>query len=177
MVKLTGFQLDVLLFFAVAQAFLGHLLAEKDRRKLGRTPWGVPSVIWAIIWFMSLVLGLALWFLAHRSEVRRAAQSPWEGSDVGSSPASPGASRSVGSDFPAYPRPAGGGTSVPSPSALPAVPAVQAVPESPPKWHPDPSGRFHFRWWTGSEWTSYVSIHGRVEVDINPDQRIGPYPS
>jgi hypothetical protein len=46
---------------------------------------------------------------------------------------------------------------------------------SPPAWHPDPSGRFHYRWWTGSEWTSYVSVHGRVEVDTNPDQRIGPY--
>ena len=180
MVKLTGFQLDLLLVFAVAQAFLGHFLAETDKRKLGRTPWGMPSAVWAIIWFMSLLLGLVLWTFAHRSEVRRTAQALPGELGGGPIPTSSGASRSVGSDFPAYPRPAGGGSSVPSSPPAPVVSADAAapvVPTTPPKWHPDPSGRFHYRWWTGSEWTSYVSTHGRVEVDTSPDQRIGPYSS
>ncbi|HEY4927746.1 MAG TPA: hypothetical protein VIH95_01245, partial [Acidimicrobiales bacterium] len=59
------------------------------------------------------------------------------------------------------------------PTASPAVEPGADV--SPPAWHPDPSGRFHYRWWTGSEWTSYVSTHGRMETDTSPDQRIGPY--
>jgi hypothetical protein len=46
---------------------------------------------------------------------------------------------------------------------------------SPPAWHPDPSGRFHYRWWDGSEWTSQVSSDGHHLIDTNPDQRIGPY--
>jgi len=46
---------------------------------------------------------------------------------------------------------------------------------APPSWQADPSGRHHYRWWTGSEWTSYVATHGQVAVDTHPDQRIGPY--
>ena len=94
--------------------------------------------------------------------------------------------RASASDFPAYPRRADGGPRDGSgaPPPTPATP-VEPVPGSagqapadqlsPPAWHPDPSGRYHYRWWTGTEWTSYVSTHGHVEVDTNPDQRIGPY--
>ena len=182
MVKLTGVQLDILLGFAVAQAFLGYFLAETAKRKLGRTPWGVPSAVWAIIWLISLLLGLVLWSVAHRSEVRRAAQVPLGALAGGPIATGPGPMRSVGSDFPAYPRRADGGVR-PNPAAnAPAAPAAAVPPAplpgtevSPPAWHPDPSGRFHYRWWTGSEWTFYVSTHGRVEVDGSPDQRIGPY--
>ena len=48
-------------------------------------------------------------------------------------------------------------------------------PFSPPAWHPDPSGRFQFRWWNGSEWTSQVAADGKHLIDTSPDQRIGPY--
>jgi hypothetical protein len=184
-VNLTGPQLALLLVLAVAQAFLGYFLAQTDKRNLGRTPWGVPSAVWAVIWFLSLLLGLVLWFVAHRSEVRRAAQAPLGALGGGTMAARPTPPRSVGSDFPAYPRPADGGVRpnpAANPPAAPASPAAAVPPAprpatevSPPAWHPDPSGRFHYRWWTGSEWTSYVSTHGRVEVDGSPDQRIGPY--
>jgi hypothetical protein len=53
--------------------------------------------------------------------------------------------------------------------------AGQGRPQSPPAWHPDPSGRFHYRWWDGSQWTSQVSTDGHHLIDTNPDQRIGPY--
>jgi hypothetical protein len=46
---------------------------------------------------------------------------------------------------------------------------------TPPSWQSDPSGRFHYRWWTGTEWTSHVATGGNVVVDTSPDQRIGPY--
>jgi len=185
-VHLTGPQLALLLVFAVAQAMLGRYLAETDKRNLGRTPWGIPSAAWAIIWFMSLLIGLVLWIVAHRSEVRRAAQMPFDTLGAGPVPTNAEPSRSVGSDFPAYPRRADGGSSVPPtplPPAAAADPLAPTAPPdpaahvSPPKWHPDPSGRFHFRWWMGSEWTAFVSTRGRVEVDTSPDQRIGPYPS
>jgi hypothetical protein len=184
--NLTGSQLVLALVFDVGWGVLGYFLAENDKRNLGRTPWGIPSAVWAMIWFLSGLIGVVLWFFAHRAEVRRAAQGPL--APLGGSPTGPGPApvRSVASDFPAYPRPADGGAP-PAPIALPAssgpaAPTPPAPPPptppagaSPPAWHPDPSGRYHYRWWTGSEWTSYVATHGRVEVDVHPDQRIGPY--
>jgi Protein of unknown function (DUF2510) len=183
-VTLSGPQLVFVLIFDAALAFLGFRLAEADKRSLGRTPWGVTSLGWAAIWFISPLLGFVLWFVAHRAEVRRAGRGPLGPmGPMGRAPAvpMPDQNRSVGSDFPAYPRPAGGGTHAPvagSPQPPPAPPAPPVPPTNdapPPGWHPDPGGRFHYRWWTGSEWTSYVATHGQVEVDTNPDQRIGPY--
>ena len=193
MLKLSGSETALVLVFAVVAAVLGYVLSETDRRKLGRTPWGLPSLIWALFWFLSWLIGLVLFLFAHRSEVRRAAQGPVQpvqpieahGHYAAASP--PG--RSVGSDFPAYPRPADGsvrGAPQPPPAssvAPPAAPIPVAPPtaaptgvaSAPPSWQPDPSGRFHYRWWTGTQWTSYVATHGQVVVDSSPDQRIGPY--
>ena len=164
----------LLLVLAVIEAVVGFLLSEADRRRLGRTPWGLPSLVWALLWFLSLLLGLVLYLFAHRSEVRRAAAGP-PGTidDVGRINVPPTPNRSVASDFPAYPRPSDGGASRPVPPPPPST-AVTAA-SAPPSWQTDPSGRFHYRWWTGSEWTSYVATHGQVTVDTSPDQRIGPY--
>jgi hypothetical protein len=186
--KLSGAEEALVFVVSVIMAFLGYHLAEGDKRNLGRTPWGVPSLGWAAIWFLSPLVGLVLWLFAHRAEVRRSAQAPLGTLGGAAPPPSAEPARSVGSDFPAYPRRADGGTAphaAPTPPAAhaPAVPTPPSAPPavapgadvSPPAWHPDPSGRFHYRWWTGSEWTSYVSTHGRMETDTSPDQRIGPY--
>ena len=200
MLNLSGSQVVLALVFGVGWAVLGYYLAQNDKRNLGRTPWGVPSAGWALIWFLSSVVGVVLWIFAHRAEVRRAAQGPL--APLGGNPmAGEPPPRSVASDFPAYPRRADSGPShvppvppvAPLPPAAPApassgapdahaahaAPSAPAAPvaadHSPPAWHPDPSGRYHYRWWTGSEWTSYVATHGQVEVDVSPDQRIGPY--
>jgi hypothetical protein len=185
----------------VVWAVLGYRLSENDRRTLGRTPWGLPSLVWAFLWFLSMLLGLILYLLAHFAGVRRAQQN---GQLVGSpAPAPPApmglrpSSRtpSVAEQFPAYPQPANQqahqpdqGSDVPTDAAgsqeaadhgppdqtgQPDVP--QSWPHSPPAWHPDPSGRFHFRWWDGYEWTTQVSTDGHHLIDTNPDQRIGPY--
>ena len=48
----------------------------------------------------------------------------------------------------------GGGTSTPPPP--------------PAGWYSDPSGRFEFRYWDGSEWTRSVASGGRASYDEGP---------
>jgi len=178
-------------------AALGYRLSENDRRALGRTPWGLPSALWAFFWFLSLILGLILYLIAHSVGVRQAQQHPPMPGPPNTSVPPPTGMSSRGSAsaselFPAYPRPA---NSQPSPDVIepemqqpPTAPqaplapdpsgpegAAAAPPQSPPAWHPDPSGRFRFRWWDGHEWTSQVSTDGHHLIDTNPDQRIGSY--
>jgi hypothetical protein len=178
-----------------ALALLGYRLSENDRRVLGRTPWGLPSVLWAVFWFFFPV-GLVLFLIAHFTALRHPQQhSPAADSPVGVS-SGPTMARPRGSDrvsdlFPAYPRPANSQPPSTDTAREPAVgpdtdrtaqptghqtPDVAAGwPNSPPAWQPDPSGRFHYRWWDGYQWTSQVSTDGHHLVDTNPDQRIGPY--
>ena len=182
---------------AIVWAVLGYRLSENDRKVLGRTPWGLPSALWAFFWFLFLPLGLILYLIAHSTGVRQAQQHPpLPGSPMAGPPPSAGVSTrgsaSASDLFPAYPRPANSQPPAPvagpeqteSPAAArsgvgPPADGQHHVPEgrpsSPPAWHPDPSGRFHFRWWDGSEWTSQVSSDGHHLIDTNPDQRIGPY--
>jgi len=204
----SGTQWVILVALSILWAVLGYRLSENDRRTLGRTPWGLPSALWAFFWFLSLVLGLVLYLIAHTNGVRRARQ----GLSVPGSPPATGwamTAPSVAEQFPAYPRPANSQTPSPvgagptdgqtgpaapaapsTPGAAPPVPGTQAPvgpwtpgpqgvtvswPHSPPAWHPDPSGRFHYRWWDGYQWTSQVSTDGHHLIDTNPDQRIGPY--
>jgi hypothetical protein len=35
-------------------------------------------------------------------------------------------------------------------------------------WHPDPLGRFEYRYWDGSIWTDWVSRHGEMSIDPEP---------
>jgi hypothetical protein len=171
-------ELVLILIVAVAQALLGYFLSEADARRLGRTPWGMPSLVWALLWFLSWILGLVLYLVAHRAEVRRAAQGPGPTVQAqGNYAAAPSGPQPTANDFPAYPRPADGGPVRPVPPAPPAPPAPPEViaASAPPSWQPDPGGRHHYRWWSGTEWTSYVSTAGQVVVDTSPDQRIGPY--
>ncbi len=180
---------------SVVWAVLGYRLSEKDRKVLGRTPWGLPSGIWAFFWFLSLVLGLVLYLIAHSGGVRQAQRNgPYPGAPRPMPPAPMSGSQngrapSASDLFPAYPRPANSQpeaeavtpqdaeepASSPTPSATEPPAAQASWPDSPPAWHPDPSGRFHYRWWDGSEWTSQVSTDGHHLIDTNPDQRIGPY--
>ncbi len=195
MLHISGSEAVLAVVVAIGASVLGFVLSEADRRKLGRTPWGLPSLVWALFWFLSWIVGLVLFLIAHRAEVRRAANGPTPAVDAYRHPmAAPPPRASAGSDFPAYPRPAGGGdrrdppvppapSSVPAPPPPPPAAAVPAPPppppaaaaSAPPSWQPDPGGRYHYRWWSGTEWTSYVSTHGQVVVDTSPDQRIGPY--
>jgi hypothetical protein len=183
------------LALCVLWAWLGYRLSEYDRRTLGRTPWGLPSAIWAVFWFIFVLLGLVLYLIAHSTGVRRAQQNPQQ---IGAASLGPQATMGIrnsgnrtptaAEQFPAYPRPANSQPqtdSEPTPAPEHITPpgadgggpdTVAAQRESsPPAWHPDPSGRFHYRWWDGKEWTSQVSTDGHHLIDTNPDQRIGPY--
>lgn len=40
--------------------------------------------------------------------------------------------------------------------------------EASPGWHPDPTGRFQFRWFNGERWTADVSTNGQRFVDPAP---------
>jgi hypothetical protein len=175
-----GAELWVALAVDVIAAVVGFALSETDRRRLGRTPWGLPSILWAVFWLVSWIIGLVLYLVAHRAEVRRAAEAPIAADAYGSPVAPMAAPRVSSEDFPAYPRPADGSVrqippSPPAPPPPPASPTSTGTDAAPPSWQPDPSGRYHYRWWTGTEWTSYVSTNGNVVVDTSPDQRIGPY--
>jgi hypothetical protein len=202
--KFTTGQWVLLVVLSFVWAAIGYRLSENDRRSLGRTPWGLPSAVWAVFWFLSLLLGLVLYLIAHTVGVRRAQQNPTGMVPGGLAPPPSMEVRSHASrqptaaeQFPAYPRPANS-QPVDAPAVEPAAAEPAAVepaevlpepgvgqavddaaavagPASPPAWQPDPSGRFHYRWWDGSEWTSQVSIDGHHLVDTNPDQRIGPY--
>ncbi|HWE68892.1 MAG TPA: DUF2510 domain-containing protein [Acidimicrobiales bacterium] len=211
---------------SVLWAFIGYRLSEGARKATGRTPWGLPSAVWALLWFVFVLLGLVLYLIARFTDARKAAgMGPGNLSTPGSPlespvPAPMAKPVKAGSQFPAYPRPANSpGLGEPevsplppppqsgSPSETPAAPepAPQPIHESqiprssprvpgpqpaaspaaapapapqilpPPGWHPDPSGRFHFRWWDGTVWTSQVSLNGQHLIDTNPDQRIGQY--
>ena len=200
MFKFTTGQWVLLVVLSFVWAAIGYRLSENDRRSLGRTPWGLPSALWAVFWFLSLLLGLVLYLIAHTVGVRRAQQNPTGMVPGGLAPPPSMEVRSHASrqptaaeQFPAYPRPANSQPidaqavepAVPEPAVVPPAPdeaghaaadeTAAGSPVSPPAWHPDPSGRFHYRWWDGSEWTSQVSIDGHHLVDTNPDQRIGPY--
>lgn len=186
MAHFSGSELIVLGALGVVWAAVGYYLSERSRRSTGRTPWGLPSPVWALLWFLSVVLGLVLYLIAQYTDTRKAARmdpTPFI----------------VQSSFPSYPFPANRGvpghgglgpgagdiSHLPPPPEAGRPPATShtlapAAPELPavlpaPDWYPDPSGRFHYRWWDGAMWTAQVSLHGQHLIDSHPDQQIGPY--
>jgi hypothetical protein len=179
----SGSELVIILALSVVWAMLGYRLSENDRKALGRTPWGLPSALWAFFWFLSLILGLILYLIAHSSGVRRVQQQPSmrpAGSELdlaARKAPKPAGKGSISEQFPAYPSPVNAQLPPPLPdhSALQTTDPVTDPVVSPPAWQPDPSGRFHYRWWDGGQWTSQVSTDGHHLIDTNPDQRIGPY--
>ena len=181
MVHLSSAQWAVLVAFSILWAGIGYALSEKDRRTLGRTPWGLPSALWAFFWFLSLVLGL---ILCTSSLIRRYPSLPAAtavsrlsvGGPSTTTGLAPTRAPTVGELFPSYPMPANSPPVATDPSSeLPPAPVPPDPdanwPQSPPAWHPDPSGRFHYRWWDGSQWTSQVSTDGRHRHQPGPADR------
>ncbi|HXA30649.1 MAG TPA: DUF2510 domain-containing protein [Acidimicrobiales bacterium] len=171
--NLSGSGTIFLLVLACLFGAIGYRLSENFRRLTGRTPWGMSSILWAFIWFLSLLLGFVLYMIARATtKVDPAARAApvarprW--------PAGPSGTVQTGTALPGrYPSrvpPGDGGFQppVPDPSAGPPAPAV-----SPPMWHPDPSGEFEYRWWDGVGWTATVARGGVQQDDPHFDQGNG----
>jgi len=171
--KYSGSDLAVLLVMGLLFGLLGYLLSENFRKARGRTPWGMPSALWGFIWFLSLLLGLVLYLIARATTKvdanGRAAPSPYRaGWPPGpTQPSAPMTPPTPPSGSPVQPY-------SPTPTPTPATAPASAPALSPPMWHPDPSGRFDYRWWDGQAWTTRVARNGTQLDDGNPDQRLGP---
>ncbi|MGA8369245.1 MAG: hypothetical protein WB765_03865, partial [Acidimicrobiales bacterium] len=63
--KLSGSETAFVLILGVLFGAIGYRLSENFRRLTGRTPWGMPSILWAFIWFLSLLLGFVLYLIAR----------------------------------------------------------------------------------------------------------------
>ncbi len=179
--QLTEAQTAVATVLAAILGVVGYELSERDRHRFGRSPWGWPSVVWGVLWFLFFALGLVLFLFARRSEAMRRARfdtaqvpPPTGGRGRGEAEATSGG---PGAGLPPAGLPPGGlppaglppdGASPPGATPSPGMP--------PPGWYPDPGTRFEYRWWDGSMWTPYVSTEGNPLVDTSTDQRIGPYP-
>ena len=126
--KLSTEEWIILLVLSLVWAWFGYRLSESDRRNLGRTPWGLPSALWALFWFLSLVVGLVLYLIAHAGAVRRAHQQGIVPGRCGlaspmARPGHPPRTLTVAEQFPAYPRPANpGGQYEPEPEPEPPAP-------------------------------------------------------
>ncbi len=47
------------------------------------------------------------------------------------------------------------------------------TPPPPPGWHPDPTGKFEFRWWDGAQWTENVATNGVTQTSPLPTRPTG----
>jgi hypothetical protein len=110
---------------AVALLFggLGFWLSERYRRNWGRTPWGLPSLLWAFIFFLSLLIGAVLFIIAQRntrstSTAVPGQSPPWYPSSMGGF---------GGSGYPPSP-----GGYPPPPGSLPVAPPGE-LPSPPPE--------------------------------------------
>jgi uncharacterized integral membrane protein len=58
------------LVLGVVFAVLGARESQKFSQRYGRTPWGWPTGVWALLCFLSLVVGAILLFAARRTTAR-----------------------------------------------------------------------------------------------------------
>ncbi len=89
--------------FVIALVFggLGFWLSERFRRNWGRTPWGLPSLLWAFIFFLSLLIGVILFRIAQRntrstSTAVPGQSPPWYPPSIGGFSGTPGYPPSLG---------------------------------------------------------------------------------
>src|SRR4051812_42765610 len=152
---------------AVLFAIAGHQEARRFARQYGDTPWRWDPWVWAVVMFLSWVIGLILLAIAERQGRSR---GPVRGD--GYLPQSYGQSYlPQGYGQQGYGQPAVVGAFAPTtaiPAAYagdPAAPAAAAVAAAPAAalpaamWAADPTGRHQYRWWDGAVWTTNVSTN------------------
>jgi hypothetical protein len=151
------------LVFGILIGFLNYRSTERFRRVTGKSPWGIPPIVWALASVFISLLVTVLAFIAMATSQRRHMRQG--GGYPGGYPGSGG----VGTPGPydhrtsrhlRYPE-STKSPSIPTTATVVAPPPVAA----PPSWQPDPSGRFDFRYWNGEEWTEFVSKDGVSDTD------------
>ena len=153
------------LVFGILIGFLNYRSTERFRRMTGKSPWGIPPIVWALASVFISLFVTVLAFIAMATSQRRNMRQGG-GGYPGGFPGSGGAGGAPG--------PYGGPTSrhlrYPEPTQSPSIPTTATVVapppvSAPPSWQPDPSGRFDFRYWNGEEWTEFVSKDGVSDTD------------
>jgi len=173
----------VYLVIGVAFGYLGFRVSEGYKRANGVTPWRWPSLLWAVIFLFSLLLGVVLYLIARSTTRPKAGPNDWPGTPQGSGPAPPWSGGGPGpQDFGAGGPPPGVWNVPPPPEATfpvfgqqgppavpnipPGAPAQPPPPPPPPRsWLPDPSGRHELRYWDGARFTEHVADAGKISVD------------
>ena len=128
----------LVLVLAVLFGALSYARTVSYRRQLGRNPWGIHPYVWLIIGCLLGIIGMCLAFLACATT--RTGPSYRSVGSVGSSPGYRSASWS--------PPASGNGP--------------------PAGWYPDPSGRHHYRFFTGHDWTPDVVDNGLHSTEPLP---------
>src|SRR3954471_20656866 len=162
------------LVLAVLFAVAGFQEARRFERQYGQTPWRWDPWVWAVVMFLSWVIGVVLLAIAERQGRNRAAKQPAYASGYGQQPnvqygfAQPGYGPSAGQPAVATAS-AVSGFGITEPAALTAQPVTQPVaqPAALPAamWSTDPTGRHQYRWWDGATWTANVSTNGVTGQD------------
>ena len=153
------------LVFGIFIGFLNYRSTERFRRVTGKSPWGIPPIVWALASVFISLFVTVLAFIAMATSQRRGMRQGG-GGYPGGFPGSGGAGGAPGpygghaSRHLRYPEPTQP-TSIPGTATVVATPPVSA----PPSWQADPSGRFDFRYWNGEEWTEFVSKDGVSSSD------------
>jgi Protein of unknown function (DUF2510) len=132
----------VVLVLAALFAVAGYQEARRFERVYGQTPWRWKPWIWAIVMFLSWVVGLILLAIAERQGRKRPALSQM--------PSKPMFAATAPLAF------SGHALAATTPTTTASVPGY---------WAADPAGRHQYRWWDGQGWTSYVASNGISGTD------------
>ncbi|HEY1989571.1 MAG TPA: DUF2510 domain-containing protein [Acidimicrobiales bacterium] len=147
------------LVFGILIGFLNYRSTERFRRVTGKSPWGIPPIVWALASVFISLLVTVLAFIAMATSQRRGMRQGG-GGYPGGYPGTPGPYGGQASRHLRYPEPTQS-TTIPATATQVVPPPVSA----PPSWQPDPSGKFDFRYWNGEEWTEFVSKDGISSTD------------
>src|SRR4051812_12877458 len=164
------------LVLAVLFAVAGFQEARRFERQYGQTPWRWDPWVWAVVMFLSWVIGVVLLAIAERQGRSRAARQPAYASGYMQPAYAQPAYAQQGYGQPAVaaaatpsrfginePATTAAYAGTPAPGAAPAAAPAAALPAA--MWAADPTGRHQYRWWDGSVWTPNVSSNGVVAQD------------
>lgn len=144
------------LVFAALFALAGYQEARRFHREYGNTPWNWEPLVWAIVLFLSWLIGIVLLAIAER-QGRNASARRRGGSSAGyGQTAFAGGAGGSGQVYSGY------SINQPTTGQTMTAASASAGPPTVGFWAADPSGRHHYRWWDGQHWTVHVATNGVV---------------